>query len=479
MYRPPSNSAGDNTSLIKYLLDFSLEYELLLLGDFNLPHILWTDDPPTAHASLDSSFLDLFVASGLLQWINFPTTIRSDNTIDLVLTSEDDRISFVSQLPPLPNCDHIPTVFSYVFPGHGLRQEDIYSTRNWFSGNYRSCNDYFDFHDWDLVLYGLNCVEANDILMPIVNKAIEAYIPLKRPTRGRPPWQRNIPTNLTTDVKNTWQSYKFLRSRNPRNSPIVKNALSAFKAANIALKHATITAVSKYELSLASDKRNPKRFHAYLRSKKVDRPSVGPLFVNGNWIGENEPMGHALGTAFSSVFNPVLPNAPLPHQTCSATMEFSPVLPSQVHSALLSLNNSTSCGPDGIPSIFLKKCASSLAYPLSIIYNKSFSTGLVPTQWKSAIILPLFKGGIRSDPLKYRPISLTPPACKTGERLALSQLNPYLEANQILSDLQFGFRSGVSVSDQLLYTYSYIVNHFDKGEIVDIMYFDSQKALTV
>ena len=367
-------------------------------------------------------------------------------------------------------------MFSYAFPGHGSREMNTFSDRNWFSGDYVSCNVYFDFHDWDLTFYGLDCIKAYDELVPIVNRAIQSYIPPKRQNRGRPPWQRSIPSELSNNVKNAWKSYKFLRSRNPRNSVIVKDAHAAFRTANLALKNATIKAVSDYEYSLASDKKNPKRFHSYLRSKKVDRPSVGPLLVDGNWIGENESMGHTLGTAFSSVFNPVLPCAPLPHQTCATTLEFSPVLPSQVHSALLGLNNSTSCGPDGIPSIFLKKCASSLAYPLSIIYNKSFSTGLVPTPWKSAIILPLFKGGIRSDPLKYRPISLTPPACKTAERLALPQLNSHLDTNNILSDLQFGFRPGVSVSDQLLYTYNYIVSHYDKGDVVDIMYFDYEKA---
>ena len=48
--------------------------------------------------------------------------------------------------------------------------------------------------------------------------------------------------------------------------------------------------------------------------------------------------------------------------------------------------------------------------------------------------------------------------------------------NNLLSDRQYGFRAGVSVSDQLLLTYNYVISAYDQGCAVDMIYFDYKKA---
>ncbi len=95
----------------------------------------------------------------------------------------------------------------------------------------------------------------------------------------------------------------------------------------------------------------------------------------------------------------------------------------------------------------------------------------VPSYWKNANVMPLFKGGVHSDPLNYRPISLTSVCCKSFERIVVSKLTAYLEDRQLLSPYQSGFRSGRSVSDQLLYTYDYVTQSYDSGLSVDIIFF--------
>lgn len=80
-----------------------------------------------------------------------------------------------------------------------------------------------------------------------------------------------------------------------------------------------------------------------------------------------------------------------------------------------------------------------------------------PSMWKNANVMPLSKGRVHSDPLNYRPISLTSVCCKTLERITVSQLTAYLVEDNLLSLFQFDFRSDCSVSDQLLYTYDYLM----------------------
>ena len=64
-------------------------------------------------------------------------------------------------------------------------------------------------------------------------------------------------------------------------------------------------------------------------------------------------------------------------------------------------------GPDGIHPRVLKELAGVLAKLLSIIYQQSWLTGEVPTDWKLANVMPIYKKGRKDDPGNYRPVSLT------------------------------------------------------------------------
>jgi len=64
-------------------------------------------------------------------------------------------------------------------------------------------------------------------------------------------------------------------------------------------------------------------------------------------------------------------------------------------------------GPGGIHPRVLKELADVTAGPLSIIYQRSWESGEVPADWKSANVLPIYKKSMRRDPESYRPVSLT------------------------------------------------------------------------
>ena len=64
-------------------------------------------------------------------------------------------------------------------------------------------------------------------------------------------------------------------------------------------------------------------------------------------------------------------------------------------------------GPDEIPATLLKNLAPIIAPALTIIFQASIRQSLIPAEWKTANIVPLFKKGDRTDPSNYRPVSLT------------------------------------------------------------------------
>jgi hypothetical protein len=151
----------------------------------------------------------------------------------------------------------------------------------------------------------------------------------------------------------------------------------------------------------------------------------------------------------------------------------------QVLSVLLALDASSAVGPDGLHPKLPKSCAGALSWPLLILFQRSLHFGVLPDLWLESVVIPLFKGKSRYDPLNYRPVSLTSVCCRSLERIIVSCLVEFLESNRILSPHQFGFRQGRSTGDQLLLAYSDVSNWVDDGFVVDVVLLDFSKAFDV
>ena len=124
---------------------------------------------------------------------------------------------------------------------------------------------------------------------------------------------------------------------------------------------------------------------------------------------------------------------------CGSTMNPVFVTPSMIRKSINKIKKTGGAGPDNLPSEFFKKCQQFVTYPLSIIYNISLQSGLLPPIWKCAVVTPVFKKGSPSDPANYRPISLTCIACKLLESCIKESLLSYLVSHKIITKHQHGF----------------------------------------
>ena len=140
-------------------------------------------------------------------------------------------------------------------------------------------------------------------------------------------------------------------------------------------------------------------------------------------------------------------------------------------------SHDTAPGSDGIHYQLLKHIPEETLILLLSIFNNIWSTGNIPENWKEALVIPIPKPGKdQSDPLNYRPISLTSCLCKTLERMINTRLIWYLESNGIITNLQSGFRKSRSTTDHLVRLETLIREAFRKKHHLVSVFFDLEKA---
>ena len=143
---------------------------------------------------------------------------------------------------------------------------------------------------------------------------------------------------------------------------------------------------------------------------------------------------------------------------------------------LQKVKTSKAVGPDNISNVILKECAKQLAPGLSEIFQNSVDSGNLPSDWTNANISPVFKKGDVHLAENYRPVSLTSVTCKLLEHIICKHLLTHLENNDILTNLNHGFRSGFSCDTQLLVTLNDLLHFNDEGSQTDVTILDFSKA---
>ena len=482
-YRPQPN---DNTSL--QLLNDSInrintnsKSILLIGGDFNLGNIDWdtcSTMPGKPNIKQHQELLDIVADHSLTQLVKSPT--RKDKTLDLLLTNYPSVVDNIETIPPIGEADHDiilcecrtslrrckpkpRPILKYSKANWNNINEDLIKTNSEISQKEQYCSDINEL--WNIFKENLQ-------------KSISKNIPSKlSKAKNKFPW-------ITNDLRKKMNRYKrklLKRNKNHAKSNDLRLLKSQIqkeqRKAYWSYIENMIFNIPIPDESSGNFNKPPKNLFSYIKGQKTDSTTIPPLRKDGLLKTDAIPKANILNQQFQKAFTPTS-SQEIPNKGSSPFPQMSNIHITQngINKLLSNINPHKASGPDGIHGKVLKECKDNISPILTIIFNKSLELGKLPLDWKHANICPVYKKGDKHDAINYRPISLTCICCKIMEHVISSNIMSFLETNNILYDLQHGFRSSRSCETQLISFIQNICQSLNKKIQTDIIIMDFAKA---
>ena len=475
IYRSPSSDTQNAQRMCSAINEMCGKdcSQVIICGDFNLKEIDWerhqvhvTEDHPA------SLLLECVDDNFLIQHVTENTRFRegqASNLLDLVFTDRDDNVTRLDYEMPFGRSDHVCLMFEVLCHRHSEKEG---FKRKYFKGNYPEIRNDINMIDWENELRDKDTEESWGILESVIKESVERNVPMQKVFKTfKKKWMTQEVLNVVKEKHKAYKKYRRLRTNESKDD---------YNRAKQMAIYVTKKARTEFETRIANNiKENPKEFYSYVNNKTTVRSEIAVL---KNRDGELAILPHEkaemLNTFFASVFTKEdTANIPEPESKVLQSMLSTIIVTEQmVRDRLKEQKPGKSAGPDGIHSRVVVETQEQLVGPLTIIFNKSLSEGVVPDSWKEAEVVPIFKKGKRDDPGNYRPVSLTSVCGKIMEKIVRKEIVDHLERNEVISDVQHGFVQGKSCQTQLLTVIEEWTKWMEERKPFDCLYFDYRKA---
>ena len=442
--------------------------EVNLLGDLNVDYLKKNDN---------TNIKEIIKLYGFKQLITKATRVTETTStlIDCILTTRSDCV-YENDVIPTSISDHDMVGFIRKSKRDKIPPRTVRS-RMYRNYNHQNMSAELRNHDWNPI-YAINEVNtAWKYLKDVLLKTFDKHAPIvQRRVKGQfCPW-------LNSEI------YQFMNDRDKALRKARKTKSTADWKYYRKLRNECTTTIriakSIYSKDLLKENaNNPKKFWDTIKKIMPTKPNKTPCENTSNHLDKANSLCNffskvAFQLKSSSYFLKDFVWSRPKHLsliTCK-TFKFKYVSRIFIEKQLKKLKRNKATGADDLPPGLLKDCASEITQPLCHLINLSLKHSEIPSDWKHALITPIFKSGSTNDPNNYRPISILPILSKILEKSVHQQLMDYLEDNTLLSRNQFGYRRMRSTDLATTLLLDDIRREVDKGKLVGVMFMDLSKA---
>ena len=436
--------------------------KLILVGDFNLPKIDWSNG--TGTSTLENIFLDGFAECGMIQCVHEATHTKN-SILDLVLSKNADHIRNLKIASDSLYCfsDHYPITFDIIV---SCKRREL-PKRTMYNYNYADWTNMMSelsAIDWESEIDRLEPDLAWNKFKNILFEILDKHVPkFTVKTEFRSPWFDSECFQKCKEKEKLHKKFKSNRT--------VLNELK-FRTCRKEFKNLV---KAKMRTNFDDQNRNnlTKKFWSYVKSTSKSTRIPELVYLNGKTSSDSKTKADMFNEFFYNQFSEASQyDVNISFDTGSNfDIDFNVA---RVRDIISKLDSNKAQGPDDIHGVIFKKCSRVLAKPLSLIFTVIYNTGMLPEEWKLSNVIPVFKKGDKKDVQNYRPISLTCIAAKVMERVMYDEL--LCRTQHLIDDRQHGFLKNKSCATNMTTMQDSVSDNLLLDLPTDIIYFDFAKA---
>ena len=451
IYRcPGSNTDIFSEHIVQLFFELTMRKTVFLCGDFNIDILKHKVNQGT------KSFLDTMYSIGLYPLIDRPTRIinHSFTLIDNVFTNVTNH-RVTSGILVSDITDHLPIFVFCTYPNPNRADQKFNVKKRIINENtLLSLSNNLAEECWDNVFRSADVDTAYGEFMTTFSKQYNICCPMKTVrnsfTRRDKPWITNGLKNACHKKNRLYKQFLCSRSHTCEEkyktyknklTSILRTAEKEYYSKLLTDAKGNIKNTWKILNTIINKKTNTSKLPSHFECNEINivsKQSIADGFNNFFVdVGSNLDKKITVADNAASIYD-------FMGQQCPNSMFINPVSEDEVVNIIKSCKPKHSKDCDDINMYVLSKVTDQIVKPLVHIFNLSFSSGIFPSEMKTAKVIPVFKSGNRSDFSNYRPISLLSQFSKILEKLFNLRLEQFLISNEILSNCQCGFRSCMS-----------------------------------
>lgn len=449
-----------------------------IMGDFNIDLLRNNANPDV------ELFLNTMISKNFYPTIRRPTRVTSNSRtlIDNIFVNRIDHID-KSGVIITDISDHFP-LFSVDNRASVPVEAGTIRYRIYSEESHTAFKNALMEVNWVDVVNEDDTNRSYDYFHNIISEIFESKFPLQiKNLRDKTKRKRWVTAGLFQSIRTKRRLYRrYIRNPNDRNRDEYK------RHKNLLSRLCRVAREQHYQVILDGSFGDSRQIWQNLNKilGKNHRSGGNSVRINGDVTSQSE----LIATAFNSYFNsiPTVLSNNITHDNNGRSFEqylinqtpeaddFPEASLKEITDIINDLKNCKSYGWDNITTEIIKKNCTILAPVILNLINKSLRTGIFPNHLKRAKLSPIFKSKDKLDMKNYRPISVLPIISKIFEKVFYRKLYDHFQQNQLLTQSQFGFRTGAGTEHALLKFVDDVLEYFDENKFTVATFMDLSKA---